>query len=79
MPKMLRDRAFDFLCQPSARNSDWASWNHKPSEVIKVKIVGPVVIEGIDTNDGVKEIRRERQRPGVGVQGGTRRPLHQHL
>src|ERR1700682_3738264 len=56
-----------FLNQPSARNSNLAAWLDKPCEVVQVEIVRPVVAVGINTRDGVEELRCERQRPGIGV------------
>src|SRR5215813_10417293 len=65
--KMFGKGTFDFLNQPSARNSNWAAWLDKPCEVVQVEIVRPVVAEGINTHDGIEELRCERQRPGIGV------------
>ena len=65
--KMLGKGAFNFLNQPSARNSNLAARLHKPCQVVQVEIVGPVVAEGINTHDGVEELRCERQRPGIGM------------
>jgi hypothetical protein len=69
--KMFGKGTFDFLNQPSARNSYLAAWLDKPCEVVQVEIVRPVVAEGINTHDGVEELRCERQRPGIGVEGNT--------
>src|SRR5258707_12598520 len=66
--KMFGKGTFDFLNQPSARNSNLAAWLDKPCEVVQVEIVRHVVAEGINTHDGVEELRCERQRPGIGVE-----------
>src|SRR5216684_4083875 len=65
--KMFGKGTFDFLNQPSARNSYLAAWLDKPCQVVQVEIVRPVVAEGINAHDGVEELRCERQRPGIGV------------
>src|SRR5215471_10593926 len=65
--KVFGNGTFDFLNQPSAGNSYLAARLDKPCEVVQVEIVRPVVAEGINTQDGVKELRCERQQPGIGV------------
>src|SRR5215469_13081843 len=65
--KMFGKGTFNFLNQPSARNSNLAGWLDKSCEVVQVEIVRPVVAEGINTHDGVEEIPCEGQRPGISV------------
>lgn len=64
---MFGKRTFDFLNQPSARNPYLAAWLDKPREVVQTEIVRSVVAEGINTHDGVEELRAERQLSGIGV------------
>ena len=64
---MIGKRAFDFPHQSRACDSDLAAGLHKPGEVVQVQIVRPVVIEGIDADDRVEEVRSEGKRPRVGV------------
>ncbi len=65
--KLFRKRTFDFLNQTSTRNPYLAAWLDKPCEVVQVEIVRPVVVEGIDTHDGVEKLRAKRQLSGIGV------------
>src|SRR5262245_31439955 len=64
---MLGNGAIDLLHQAGAGNSHLASWLHKPGQVVQVEIVGAVVDEGIDSNNGVKEVNPEWQVPRIGM------------
>src|ERR1700680_1759180 len=64
---MLGNGAIDLLHQPSTGTSHLAPWLHKPGQVVQVQIVGSVVDEGIDRNNGVKEVNCEWQGPRIGV------------
>ncbi len=64
---MLGNGAIDLLQKPGTGDSNLALWLYKPGQVIQVKIVCPVVDDGINTNNGVKEINPEWQGPRIGV------------
>src|SRR4030095_16050832 len=65
LAKMLGNEALDFMHQPGTRNSHRPIRFNKPSQVVQVQIVRPVIEEGIDAHDSVEELRGERQRSGV--------------
>src|SRR5688500_16740222 len=69
LTKMVWKRSFDLSNQPSTGNSYRATGFHEMSEVVQVQVIGPVVVERVDRHDGVEEVRGERQRPGVGMDG----------
>src|SRR5689334_21878180 len=48
-------------------DSNHTVWLHEPREVIEVMLVGSVVGERVDRNDGVEEIGCEGEGTGVGV------------
>ena len=66
--EVLGNRTIDFLHQACSRNSDYAARLHELREVIEVQVVGSAAVrEGIDADDRVEELGRERQGSGVGV------------
>ena len=65
--KMFGNGTLDFPDQSRACNPYLSPRLDKSSEIVQVEVVRPVVAERIDRHDGVEELRRERQRPRIGL------------
>jgi hypothetical protein len=65
--KVRGNRVVHLVDQPRPGDRDRTARLDEPGEVIEVQVVRTVIEEGIDGNDGVEEVRSERQHPRVGV------------
>src|SRR6516162_4344569 len=65
---MFGNRTFDFLHYSGPGDSDRTARFHEMREVVEVEVVRPKIREGVDTHDGVEEVRRERERSGIGME-----------
>jgi len=59
--KMFRHLPFNFARQPRPCNPQYPSRLHKPSEIVEVKVIRPVVREGIYRYDGIEKLCGKRQ------------------
>ena len=66
-PKVLRHRSLDLLDDAGAGDADRPAGLHEMREVVQIQIVGAVVRERVDRDDGVEELGRKRQRPRIRV------------
>src|SRR5262245_21319675 len=67
LPEMFGNGVVELVHQSSAGNSERTRGFYEASQVVQIGVIGPVVREGIDGDDGVKEFIGEWQRPGLGV------------
>ena len=67
--KMFGHGPFNFLYQSRTRYADLAPRFHETCEVVQVEVIRPVVDEGVDADNGVEEILRERKGAGIGMDG----------
>src|SRR4051812_22388672 len=58
---------FDLSHQSGPGDANRSVRLHELSEVVKVEVVRPEVVERVDAHNGIEEAGGERQRPGVGV------------
>ena len=67
LTKVIRKETLDLPHQSSTCDSNGSTRLHKPRQVVQVQIIRPKIREGVDTDNGVEEVRGEWERPGVDV------------
>jgi hypothetical protein len=61
--------AFDFLHQSGAGDGDGATGFDEAGDVVEVELVGAVIDERIDGENGIEETDGKQERAGVGMDG----------
>lgn len=64
---MFGNRIAHLLREADLGNADLPAGLHQPREVTEIMVIGAVIDERIDGDDGVEKLDSERQRPRIGL------------